>query len=498
MPPGELFDVELFDVADAAAPRLPARVTPLAGEALASWLLRFARPFGISPEALLLGDGEADLARQAEWWRKPDLLVVAALSRGTGLSAQRIQTMTFANWADDLRDDMTPDRFGRRRYTGERSSQQGRRIGVCPHCLAEDETPYIRRAWTVGWTAACAAHGTILLRACPDCGAKLRLPTLASAEHFAPDRCGACACRLSRATVSRVAEPLLWLQRLLFEGRADGIIRLPDVGEMTWPVAITLCDVLLGAVWIDTKSQARGQLFARIARDVGGEPLGDAADGSAGMTILAWVFQGWPARAQAAHAMLRAVRPRRQIQRWPHRDAAVRDQVEKMLNAVWPDERHGPERTWWRGWIDGLSETGDELRARAARERLPHRRVRLLAIADVRDGQPVEVAADVAGVQPKTLYRWLRRGAQDGLEAALQRPSGVLGEPQRKEIADWIAEASPNAPRWRANRVQNEVRRRYGMDISIDVAHLLLRTYGPWRRRKVFATRKFTVAPVYN
>jgi hypothetical protein len=44
VPPGELFDVELFDVADAAAPRLPARVTPLAGEALASWLLRFARP----------------------------------------------------------------------------------------------------------------------------------------------------------------------------------------------------------------------------------------------------------------------------------------------------------------------------------------------------------------------------------------------------------------------------------------------------------------------
>ena len=66
----------------------------------------------------------------------------------------------------------------------------------------------------------------------------------------------------------------------------------------------------------------------------------------------------------------------------------------------------------WRAWIDNLPQTGEELRAQALRERLPHRRARLLAIADVRDGMPVEAAAEVADVRPRTLYRWIKRGAR--------------------------------------------------------------------------------------
>jgi transposase len=71
-----------------------------------------------------------------------------------------------------------------------------------------------------------------------------------------------------------------------------------------------------------------------------------------------------------------------------------------------------------------LPETGDELRAQAAREPLAHRRARLMAIADVRDGLSVEAAAEVADIKPRTLYNWIKRGAQGGLEAALERPSG--------------------------------------------------------------------------
>lgn len=145
-----------------------------------------------------------------------------------------------------------------------------------------------------------------------------------------------------------------------------------------------------------------------------------------------------------------------------------------------------------------MPETGDELRAQAAHERLPHRRARLLAIADVRDGLPVELAAEVADILPRTLYTWLRRGAEGGLDAALDRPSGHLTEPQVMEIAGWIARAPPDGPPWRVNRVQNGVLRRFGMEITVHVARRLLRRHGPRRRRKVLKKRRLSVAPVYD
>jgi len=497
--PAEIYEVEFFDAAERTPRSLPTRVAPLPDEALASWLLRFAEPFGVSPEALLLGDGEMDFATHPDWWRKPDALVVAALARSTGISGDRIRSLSFASWPDDEPlVDSVPDRFGRQRFTAERPSRQTRRIGICPDCVAEDETPYIRRTWTIGWMAACPTHGKILVRACPECGTKLRLPGLSSGDHFAPDRCPRCASRLARASARVTPEPVLRLQQRVLEGRPTGIINLPEVGALAWPVAVALFDVLLGVVWIDTKPTARNQLFARIARDLSTEPFGGVADSYLGLAILAWMFETWPTRAQAAFAILRAARPQRQLKRWPELNAAIHAQVEELLLATWPDESHDAERAWWRSWIDDLPETSDELRARAARERLPHRRARLLAIADVRDGLPVEVAAEVAEVLPRTLYRWLKRGAEAGMEAALERPSGRLSEPQVAELAEWIAAASPDEPRWRANRVQGEALRRFGEEISLDVAVRLLRSYGRWRRRKVLAKRKLTVAPVYD
>jgi transposase len=497
--PAETYDVEFLDAEVVEAPRLPARVTPLPEEALASWLLRFADPFGVSPEALLLGDGDADLATHPEWWRKPDPLLVAAVARGTGVSGGDVRSLTFADWPDDGRDDALPERFSRQRFTVERPARQTRRIGVCPDCLAEDDIPYVRRTWTLGWLAACPTHGTVLVRACPECGKKLRLPALSSRDHFAPDRCPHCASRLARASTRAAPEPMVRFQQRVLGGRPKGIVDLPEVGVLAWRVAVALFDVLLGTVWIDTKPLGRDRLFTRIARDLGAEPFGEIADAYQGLAILAWIFEAWPMRAQAALAILGAVRARRQMQRWPSLDADIHAQVEELLVAAWPDQQHGPERAWWRAWIDSLPETGDDLRAQAARERLPHRRARLLALADVRDGLPVEVAAEAASVMARTIYIWLRRGAKNGLDAALERPRWLyLTEPQVMELAAWIAAAPPDGPRWRSNRVQGEALRRFGTEISIHVADRLLRRHGPWRRRKVLKKRKLSVAPVYD
>lgn len=145
--PADLFTVELLDAPEPDAPALPARTMPLPGEALGSWLLRYAAPFGIAPEALLFGDREAELTADPEWWRKPDPLLIAAIARGTGVASDRIQSLTLLDWLGPGRDDAVPERFGRQRFTAASPSQQTRRIGVCPECLAEDDIPHIRRDW---------------------------------------------------------------------------------------------------------------------------------------------------------------------------------------------------------------------------------------------------------------------------------------------------------------------------------------------------------------
>ena len=497
MSPAEIYEVEFLDAAVVNAPLLLARVAPLPDEALPSWLLRFAQPFSIAPDALLLGDGERDLTKHPDWWRRPDPLIVAAFARGTGVSRERIRSLSFLDWPDDEHADAVPERFSRQRFTSERPSHQSRRIGICPDCLAEDEVPYVRRIWTIGWLSACPAHSAALVRACPQCGAKLRLPALSDAAHFAPDRCARCAHRLAGAKSILAADPVLRFQRRILDGRPDGMVELPEIGKISWPVAVALFDALLGAVWIDTKLTARNVLFARIARDFG-TALDELTDGYQGLAILAWMLDAWPTRTQAALAMLRAVRPRRQMQRWPELDPVIRDKVEALFLTAWPDERSNGERGWWRAWIDNLPQTGEELRAQALRERLPHRRARLMTIADVRDGLSVEAAAEVADVRPRTLYRWIKRGAQGGLEAALDRPSGQLSGLQAAQLAEWIARASPDEPRWRTNRVQNEALRRFKVEITIYVADRLLRIHGPWRRRKILLRRRLTVAPVYD
>src|SRR5215218_10235902 len=91
-----------------------------------------------------------------------------------------------------------------------------------------------------------------------------------------------------------------------------------------------------------------------------------------------------------------------------------------------------------------------ELRALARVERNPRKRVRLLAIANVRDGMAVEVAARAGGMGRATLYRWLARERTGGPAALGDHPrSGrrrKLDAEQRAEVKAWVL-AGPDVER---------------------------------------------------
>ena len=294
------------------------------------------------------------------------------------------------------------------------------------------------------------------------------------------------------------AEPVLRFQRRILEGRPGGAVDLPGIGQISWPVAVALFDTLLGAVWIDTKAAAREVLFARIARDLGTASVNELAEAYQGLAILAWMFEAWPMRTQAA---LQCCAPcalagkcsagrllmLRYASKW-RRCSGQRGLMNgKIVNAVGGAPGSTPCRRPGTNCVCKHAVSGCHIDTPES-----------MAIADMRDGLSVEAAAEVADVRPRTLYRWIKRGAQGGLQAALERPSGQLSGSQAIQLAEWIAATSPDGPRWRTNRVQNEALRRFGVGITVYVADRLLRLHGPWRRRKILLRRRLTVAPVYD
>ncbi len=501
----DLFEVELLEPTAPAAGTvqafLPGDVTPLPDEALGSWFLRLAAPFGIAPEMLLLRDQDGALVGGTEWWRRPDPELLAALAKRTGRSIIELRSMTFAAWPDAGSFDERADHFTRQRFQLDRASGiPPRRLSVCPSCLADDDIPYVRRDWTLGWIAACTRHRTVLISECPDCGTKLRLPKMTSDEPFRPDRCPHCGRQLGLAAAGRAHDVVVRFQEMVRDGRYSGSFAIPQYGAVTWPVATALFDALLAAVWQGPRITTRKRLLLRIqtdladAGDFGDEPVGRYE----GLLILAWIFDLWPERVHTALTLLRAPKVRQQLHCWRRLDPVVLRLLEDILLPAPPETAGKRAAPWWTAWVYRLHETGDDLRKRAANELLPHRRKRLLAIADIRDGIPVKRAAKAAGIAPVRLSHTLKAGAARGLEAALSRPHTVLTDQQEIEIAQWLASASLYERRWTTNRVCEEVQSRFGVPIQPAVGRRLLKTYGPWPpkrklRRPPNALRRSTI-----
>ncbi|MCV4860389.1 hypothetical protein OFB63_30545, partial [Escherichia coli] len=93
-------------------------------------------------------------------------------------------------------------------------------------------------------------HHVKLVRTCPECGGKLRLPSLKTRAQVALGRCHRCMFDLARAHGHVVPDAAIDLQQRLLDQRPTGNIELPGVGVFDWPVMVALLDALLGVVWL--------------------------------------------------------------------------------------------------------------------------------------------------------------------------------------------------------------------------------------------------------
>ena len=150
------------------------RPRPLGDELFTSWLVRLAwanaeklHPFCHRRLGMVRHSWQHDLDR----WAEP--LAIKQSAAATGLPEERVFATTLASYEGVLCDShihaggvhwiLSVKPFYRTRYW---YGQQ-----YCPACLREDPVPYFRRLWRLSFMVACQKHGTLLVDACPHCGA---------------------------------------------------------------------------------------------------------------------------------------------------------------------------------------------------------------------------------------------------------------------------------------------------------------------------------------
>ncbi len=493
---------DLFEVSAASPPTcgrtgLPGHVAPIEGEALISWVAALAAVNGMTPRLFCRDALGLDVRQSSSWWRHPGPSVMVQIRRWTGIAHGRLARMTLSGWAIARGDD-DADRFTASRWAGRTNGEKRRgRIDVCTLCLAEAHRPHLPLIWMLGWAGACPRHGTMLTSRCPSCGNSLRLRGLKGLEPI-DLLCGRCNATLSDAG-SAPAHPLvLELQAALIAGKQSGVAILPGVGALDWSTTMALADVLLSIIWMRRSKRPRDhltprlrdRLFAAIGRDLG------MTDGEwkdipwkenyGGLLLLAWLFGDLDRRLSRTIATLHTPRLDGLLVPFTDIDETTKDRLRGILSAA--RTRQPESRRAWKPWLDSLSAA--KLREQSARERYKHRRQRLRALADLKDGASVETVAALVGVDTKSIYRWLHRGAAGGLEAALDRPTGkpALTGAQAELMGQWIA-----AEQVRQNRrVRERAREAFGIDINSDVASKLLakhRRANPRQRRRLWGPK---------
>lgn len=139
-------------------------VAPLPDEWLPGWLIRFGVANGVPARELgaLLNLGAGNWALNVECRLSP--AIATDIETVSGLSAAMLLALVLPK-ADAVlmlapRVTISPSAVGRRQATW---------LQLCPHCLKEDEAPYLRSDWRLATTLICKRHGRQLIDRCPTC-----------------------------------------------------------------------------------------------------------------------------------------------------------------------------------------------------------------------------------------------------------------------------------------------------------------------------------------
>lgn len=236
------------------------RVDPLPGELFSTWLVRAALAQGCDPMHLTgwLWPGwrawTVDLDRGLTAQR------LAVLASRSGVPADRLDAAMLhpllALIAPGVKRSQATWPWVLAQGSRNRRRQGG--LQFCPSCLADDATPYFRRAWRLAWHVGCATHGTLLADHCGRCLSPAE-PHRLRAGHRTLCRCPSCGHDLRHSVVATACSDALSFQRA-----ADEVLL---AGHGTWAAMRVDREHWFGLA----KTTAGGRLLGLPGDDV---PLG--------------------------------------------------------------------------------------------------------------------------------------------------------------------------------------------------------------------------------
>lgn len=231
---------------------LPAHPRPFADELLSSWLTRLARAHALKLQTFC----DLVFGRQRQLWNRdidrlaPDWLV-ERLAAITGTPVERVWQTTLAAYQGLLFSKRSPSGIAVWiNATGiYHRTRRMHGLQLCAKCLADDETPYYRRAWRLSFVTTCLRHREVLLDACPRCMASVQFhrielgkPRVVHTDSMA--LCHHCQFDLRQTSVAERADAVLHdLSRLV---PALGDVQSVVDASAALKILRHLCKLLLG------------------------------------------------------------------------------------------------------------------------------------------------------------------------------------------------------------------------------------------------------------
>jgi hypothetical protein len=152
---------------------LPLRLSPLDGECLPGYVIRYAHAFALPPgdvvRALGLDHGTGTVAAAGRFGVTLPADRLAHASFAAGIASETLKGLLLARYAG-----RAFDRSALSKGVPLQGAAEGHHVMIwssrfCPHCLAEDGAWLLR--WQLCWSIACLEHRVLLARFCPECGA---------------------------------------------------------------------------------------------------------------------------------------------------------------------------------------------------------------------------------------------------------------------------------------------------------------------------------------
>lgn len=478
-----LYPVEMQARRAPARQPIPVYIEPMPGEALASWLCRLASKIGLPPLAFIRHAFGIDCRSDAQWWRRPSREQLATVAVGTEVSLERLAAMTLADWSL-ARLDEYPQRLDAQ-YALHPPARHAtdRFTAACLRCLAEDEHPYVRRDWMIGWQAACPRHQCRLEHRCPVCTAELRIADLGGRDVVVMDRCRRCDTPWRQLGAPAASPTVIELQGQLLDMKHHGTAVLPGLERVEWGTFMAVVDLVAAAMWLETADYHRERLFECILCDLD-MPANDRLriewpSNYGTLLTLAWLMADWPARLEQMLEVLHAPGVEDLLDRLPEVNDGLRQRVRDLLGSASRYRQREVTEKNWREWLGRLVASGMDFWAMARKERRQGYTERLVVFAMLAEGRSIDQAAAWAGLKPETIERWVEVALTYGIHMVIEKPARVcdLTPDQAREIRQWLAAATwllPPRTGWRADHVRSEIALRFGLNISVSAVQRLL------------------------